>query len=92
MLSIYQLKPAFQNLLRPGVKYLYDKGVTANQVTLFAAVVSVLLGTLLLALPEHTWLVRPDPTVDDSAHGAERRRRHARPRVRPAIAARRLPQ
>ncbi|MCZ4323833.1 CDP-alcohol phosphatidyltransferase family protein [Pseudomonas anguilliseptica] len=56
MLSIYQLKPAFQNLLRPGVKYLYDKGVTANQVTLFAAVVSVLLGTLLLALPEHTWL------------------------------------
>ena len=56
MLSIYQLKPAFQNLLRPGVKRLYDKGVTANQVTLFAAVVSVLLGTLLLALPEHTWL------------------------------------
>lgn len=56
MLSIYQLKPAFQNLLRPGVKRLYDKGVTANQVTLFAAVVSVLLGVLLLALPQHTWL------------------------------------
>ena len=56
MLSIYQLKPAFQNLLRPGVKRLYDRGVTANQVTLFAAVVSVLLGTLLLALPQHTWL------------------------------------
>ncbi|WP_339526924.1 CDP-alcohol phosphatidyltransferase family protein [Pseudomonas sp. EA_35y_Pfl2_R111] len=56
MLSIYQLKPAFQNLLRPGVKRLYDKGVTANQVTLFAAVVSVLLGILLLALPQHTWL------------------------------------
>lgn len=56
MLSIYQLKPAFQNLLRPWVKRLYDRGVTANQVTLFAAVVSVLLGTLLLALPQHTWL------------------------------------
>ncbi|TIH10526.1 CDP-alcohol phosphatidyltransferase family protein [Pseudomonas leptonychotis] len=56
MLSIYQLKPAFQNLLRPGVKRLYDRGVTANQVTLFAAVVSVLLGILLLALPQHTWL------------------------------------
>ena len=56
MLSIYQLKPAFQNLLRPGVKRLYDKGVTANQVTLFAAVARALLGTLLLALPEHTWL------------------------------------
>lgn len=56
MLSIYQLKPAFQNLLRPGVKRLYDKGVTANQVTLFAALVSVLLGILLLALHQHTWL------------------------------------
>lgn len=56
MLSIYQLKPAFQNLLRPGVKRLYDRGVTANQVTLIAAVVSVLLGILLLALPQHTWL------------------------------------
>lgn len=56
MLSIYQLKPAFQNLLRPGVKRLYDRGVTANQVTLFAAVISVLLGILLMALPQHTWL------------------------------------
>lgn len=56
MLSIYQLKPAFQNLLRPGVMRLYDRGVTANQVTLFAALVSVLLGILLLALPQHTWL------------------------------------
>lgn len=56
MLSIYQLKPAFQNLLRPAVKRLYDRGVTANQVTLFAAVVSVLLGSLLMTLPQHTWL------------------------------------
>jgi CDP-diacylglycerol--glycerol-3-phosphate 3-phosphatidyltransferase len=56
MLSIYQLKPAFQNLLRPGVKHLYGRGVTANQVTLFAAVVSVLLGILLMALHQHTWL------------------------------------
>jgi CDP-diacylglycerol--glycerol-3-phosphate 3-phosphatidyltransferase len=56
MLSIYQLKPAFQNLLRPGVKRLYERGVTANQVTLFAAVVSVLLGILLATLHQHSWL------------------------------------
>lgn len=56
MLSIYQLKPHFQNLLRPGVKHLHDSGVSANQVTLFAAVVSVLLGILLMALHQHTWL------------------------------------
>ena len=56
MLSIYQLKPAFQNLLRPEVKRLYERGVTANQVTLVAAVVSVVLGILLAALHQHVWL------------------------------------
>lgn len=56
MLSIYQLKPAFQNLLRPGVKRLYELGVTANQVTLVAAVLSVGLGILLAALHQHLWL------------------------------------
>jgi CDP-diacylglycerol--glycerol-3-phosphate 3-phosphatidyltransferase len=44
MPSIYQLKPAFQNALRPTVRWLFDKGVTANQITLLAAVVSVLVG------------------------------------------------
>ncbi|MGO0691897.1 CDP-alcohol phosphatidyltransferase family protein [Pseudomonas guariconensis] len=47
MPSIYQLKPRFQALLRPGVKRLYASGVTANQVTVAAALVSVLLGLLL---------------------------------------------
>ncbi|MBF8758089.1 CDP-alcohol phosphatidyltransferase family protein [Pseudomonas guariconensis] len=47
MPSIYQLKPRFQALLRPGVKRLYERGVTANQVTVAAALVSVLLGLLL---------------------------------------------
>lgn len=48
-MSIYALKPKFQNLLRPIVKRLYQKGITANQVTLFACAVSILIG-LLLAL------------------------------------------
>ncbi len=56
MPSIYQLKPRFQNLLRPGVQRLYARGVSANQVTLAAAAVSVLLGALLAWLPQHTWL------------------------------------
>jgi len=54
--SIYQLKPRFQALLRPAVQRLYDRGVTANQVTVAAAVVSVLLGLVLAALPHVTWL------------------------------------
>jgi len=54
--SIYQLKPRFQALLRPTVQRLYDRGVTANQVTVAAAVVSLLLGMLLAALPHIAWL------------------------------------
>lgn len=56
MPSIYQLKPAFQNLLRPGVERLYARGVTANQVTLAAAIVSVLLGALLAVFSHVIWL------------------------------------
>lgn len=56
MPSIYQLKPRFQALLRPSVQRLFDRGVTANQVTVTAAVVSVLLGLLLAWLPHLTWL------------------------------------
>lgn len=49
-MSIYQLKPAFQNLLRPGVVRLYAWGVTANQVTVLACVISVALGLVLFFL------------------------------------------
>ncbi|MHC6227537.1 CDP-alcohol phosphatidyltransferase family protein [Pseudomonas sp. X10] len=56
MPSIYQLKPRFQALLRPSVKRLHERGVTANQVTLSAAVVSVLLGLLLAWAGNVTWL------------------------------------
>jgi len=43
-LSIYALKPRFQALLRPLVGVLARAGVTANQVTIFAMIVSVLVG------------------------------------------------
>lgn len=47
MPSIYQLKPRFQNLLRPLVARLHARGVTANQVTLAAACGSLALGAAL---------------------------------------------
>lgn len=50
-MSIYQLKPKFQALLRPLVGRLQAAGVTANQVTLAACVISVALG-LWLALAQ----------------------------------------
>ena len=43
-MSIYELKPKFQQLLRPLVRRLYARGVTANQVTLFACLISVCFG------------------------------------------------
>lgn len=46
-MSIYSLKPKFQNILRPVVQCLARLGVTANQVTLWACGVSVLLGAVL---------------------------------------------
>jgi CDP-diacylglycerol--glycerol-3-phosphate 3-phosphatidyltransferase len=49
--SIYRLKPAFQRLLRPAVRALAAAGVTANQVTVTACVLSVALGLGLYALP-----------------------------------------
>jgi len=61
MPSIYQLKPAFQGLLRPLVQTLAKAGVTANQVTVLAAGLSVLLGLGLAIWPmcRLLWLLLP---------------------------------
>ncbi|UOO77357.1 CDP-alcohol phosphatidyltransferase family protein [Neisseria sp. Dent CA1/247] len=59
-MSIYALKPKFQNLLRPLVRRLYARGVTANQVTLFACAVSIALGVWLSIFadtPAWFWLL-----------------------------------
>lgn len=55
-MSIYDLKPKFQNLLRPTVVKLAARGVTANQVTLLACAISVILGIFLTALSTVHWL------------------------------------
>ncbi|MBG4502763.1 CDP-alcohol phosphatidyltransferase family protein [Pseudomonas aeruginosa] len=56
MISVYQLKPRFQNLLRPGVQRLYRRGITANQVTLAACLLSLLVGALVAGFASHLWL------------------------------------
>lgn len=57
-MSLYQLKPAFQGLLRPLVKGLARSGVTANQVTLTAGIVSVALGIwLCLQHEQRAWFL-----------------------------------
>lgn len=47
MPTIYDLKPKFQGLLRPLVVALAGMGVTANQVTVFAALLSLAAGAWL---------------------------------------------
>jgi CDP-diacylglycerol---glycerol-3-phosphate 3-phosphatidyltransferase len=47
-MTLYALKPRFQTLLRPLVRWAAAAGVTANQVTFTAAVLSCLLGALLV--------------------------------------------
>lgn len=54
-MTIYDLKPAFQNLLRPVCKVLAKAGVTANQVTVAAVLLSVLVGLLLTLFPTSRW-------------------------------------
>lgn len=57
MISVYQLKPAFQRMLRPIVRFLAAHHITANQITVAAFVLSCLLGWMLYMYgPTHTWL------------------------------------
>jgi len=51
MASIYDLKPAFQGWLRPLTRALAGAGVTANAVTLGAALLSLLAGAALAFRP-----------------------------------------
>lgn len=61
MISIYNIKPKFQNLLRPILKWLNSLSVTANQITISSIIFSFVIGLafwyadqnsiLFLALP-----------------------------------------
>jgi CDP-diacylglycerol--glycerol-3-phosphate 3-phosphatidyltransferase len=51
MASIYDLKPAFQNVLRPITRFLAKIGVTANQITILALLISMATGGLILWMP-----------------------------------------
>jgi len=53
--SVYDLKPRFQALLRPGVGALARAGATANQVTAAAALLSLAAGATIALLPDRRW-------------------------------------
>lgn len=55
MASIYDLKPRFQSILRPLCGALAAVGITANQVTIAAVVLSIVGGGLILWRPNDQW-------------------------------------
>ena len=59
MISIYQLKPRFQALLRPLVSKLAAAGVTANMITCLAMAISIALGVVLVVFGagQRTWFL-----------------------------------
>ncbi len=63
MASVYDLKPRFQALLRPLTRRLAGAGVTANQVTVFAALLSVAAGLALCLRPTARWPLLLIPAV-----------------------------
>lgn len=63
MASIYDIKPQFQNLLRPIVHRLARIGVSPNQVTIFAVTLSMITGILLALFYHHTLILLLFPIV-----------------------------
>jgi CDP-diacylglycerol--glycerol-3-phosphate 3-phosphatidyltransferase len=53
--SVYDLKPKFQNLLRPLCRRMARSGVTANQVTLSAVFLSIALGAAITLSHGASW-------------------------------------
>ncbi len=63
MPTLYQLKPAFQARLRPLADRLADAGVTANQITLLAAVLSIATGLVVAAFAGYRLIFLLMPVV-----------------------------
>ncbi len=57
MPTVYDLKPRFQNLLRPLVQRLAARHATANQVTVAAMLLSIAVGAAVARAPANRWLL-----------------------------------
>lgn len=53
-MTLYQIKPAFQALLRPLMFWLYKRRVTANHITFAAMLLSFAAGAVLIFFPNPT--------------------------------------
>ena len=56
MISIYQLKPKFQSLLRPYANRLNNANITANQVTISACLGSIFVSFIVGLFSSYQWI------------------------------------
>ncbi|WP_436869147.1 CDP-alcohol phosphatidyltransferase family protein [Mammaliicoccus sciuri] len=63
MISIYEIKPKFQQLLMPIVDWMRKIGMTPNQVTILALVLSIVTGIILSIFHENKWIYILMPIV-----------------------------
>jgi len=63
MASIYALKPRFQALLRPLTRALAQRGISANQITVLALVMSMLAGACIALWPHAAWPLLMVPAI-----------------------------
>ena len=63
LISIYEIKPKFQKLLMPIVDWMRKIGMTPNQVTILALVLSILTGIILSIFHDNKWIFILMPIV-----------------------------
>lgn len=63
LISIYEIKPKFQKLLMPIVDWMRKIGMTPNQVTILALLLSIVTGIILSIFHENKWIYILMPIV-----------------------------
>ncbi|MEX5935627.1 CDP-alcohol phosphatidyltransferase family protein [Mammaliicoccus sciuri] len=63
MISIYEIKPKFQQLLMPIVDWMRKIGMTPNQVTILALLLSIVTGIILSIFHDNKWIFILMPIV-----------------------------
>ncbi|MFA6238468.1 MAG: CDP-alcohol phosphatidyltransferase family protein [Bacteriovorax sp.] len=58
-MTIYDLKPKFQNMLRPFVVAIWKMGITPNQITLVTCLLSVAVGLFLFMAETEMFIILP---------------------------------
>lgn len=63
LISIYEIKPKFQQLLMPIVDWMRKIGMTPNQVTILALLLSIVTGIIISIFHENKWIYILMPIV-----------------------------